>query len=99
MKCSLRGQKKIKEDKEKSFDHETATAVAAELLLEQLKASYPEIAAEIKAETSLDACEQIVARISAEKRDALIPALKEAIFQSTDKQKFEEVIKRLKNKK
>jgi len=94
VKCSARGQKKIKEDKEKSFDHETATVVASELLLEQLKIAYPDI--EIDAEMSLDACEQLVAQIPPERRDALIPALKEAILQSADEKKFNAVVARLK---
>lgn len=58
--------------------------------------TYPDI--EIDAETSLGACEQFVAQIPVERRGALIPALKEAILQSTDKEKFEEVVAKLKNK-
>ncbi len=96
-RCSL-GVGEIKAGKNLELNHEIATAVSAELLLEQLKTAYPDIAAGIETKTSLDACEQIVARIPTERRDALIPALKQAILQSTDEEKFKEVVAGFKKK-
>jgi hypothetical protein len=92
------GIKKIYNGENSVSEHNVATCVSHELLLEQLVAFFPEIADSIESKTSLDACEEIVAKIPQEKRDSLIPALKEAIFQSTDREKFNEVIKKLREK-
>ncbi|MFH1967766.1 MAG: hypothetical protein ABIJ84_00050 [bacterium] len=93
------GNKKIKDGEDSSRDYDVATCAAAELLLEKLSVTYPEIAKDVEAKTSLDACEAIVAKIPVERRDVLIPCLKEAILQSTDKDKFREVVGRLKKEK
>jgi hypothetical protein len=98
-KCSLLGQKKIKEGKDLSTDHAVATSVAGELLLEQLMVTYPGIAETVETEsgTALDTCEAIVAKLSEAERTRLIPCLKEAILQSTDEKKFKGVVARLRD--
>jgi hypothetical protein len=92
------GMKKIKDGEKSARDYETATCVSAELLLEHIKSAYPEFASDIEAETALDACEAIVAKIPSDRKDVLIQSLKQAILESTDEEKFKEVIKKLKNK-
>jgi len=95
--CSL-GIEDIKKGKDLEKNHEIATSVSAELLLEQLKSVYPDIAEGVDIKSSLDACETIVVAIPPERRRFLMPALKEAILQSTDEKKSTEVVKRLKQK-
>jgi len=96
-----RGMEKIYNEKDSDSnyrDYDIALCVAYELLLEQLSNTFPEVAASIKANNSADACEEIVSKIPPGKRDALIPCLKKAILESTDKKKFKEIIEKLKNK-
>lgn len=95
-KCSLQGQKKAKEGNINNRDYDVATSVSGELLLEQLMASYPEVAEGVEAETSFDVCQEIVAKLSEAERTRLITCLKKAIAQSTDEKKFKEVIGKLK---
>jgi len=93
---SKRGIKKIQDGEASISDHDVATSVSHELLLTQLRANYPEIAEGIKTESSFDACEEIVAKISAGQRDQLIACLKRAILESTSEEKFKEVVEKLK---
>lgn len=90
------GVKKVENDNNSIFDYDVATLAAAELILEQLQSTYPEVAGETKSGTALDACETIVAKLSEAEGTRLIPCLREAILQSTSEEIFDEIVNRLK---
>jgi hypothetical protein len=98
----LAGLKKIQEEQVEgvvaTLDYDVATSVSCELLLEQILINYPEFSDDMGSETSLDTCEQIIEKLSEAEKSRLIPCFKEAISQSCDKQKFDEVVNRLKTK-
>lgn len=98
-KCSLLGQKKIEQGGGQSSDHTVATSVAGELLLEQLLTVYPDIVGETEGKTAFEVCEDIIAKIPEDRRSELAPALKRAIADSANKNKFQQVVEKLKQDK
>lgn len=97
-KTIIDGNKQIDEGNDSVRDYDVATSVSSELLLEHLSAVFPEFAGDIEAETSLDACRAIIAKISPERRGDLVPCLKQAILESTDEERFKEILEKLKSK-
>ena len=94
-----RGIEKINDDKDSVTDHDIATCVSAEILLQRLITTYSEIAEEIETDTGFEACEKILDKIPLEKKELLMPCLKEAIKDSTDLERFKAVIEKLKKNK
>ncbi|OGD88827.1 hypothetical protein A3I53_03360 [Candidatus Curtissbacteria bacterium RIFCSPLOWO2_02_FULL_40_13b] len=91
------GLAKIKNGENFTRDYDIATCIAGQLLLRALKESYPESQAE--GEEPIAQCEKIVAGLSTEERQKLIPCLKKAIEQSADENGFNTVVETLRKEK
>lgn len=91
------GLQKIKDGQQSSNDHDIATCASAELLLKNLSETFPDISKNIEGSSGLDACEEIVFQIPAEKRADLIPCLKRAIIESADKEVFAKMVEQLRS--
>ena len=86
------GFKKVQDGGNNSVDYDIATYIGVTLILKSLREAYPELVQEIEGVDPLTACSTIIEKLSEGDRQQLIPSLKKAIADSTDRKVFGDIL-------
>jgi hypothetical protein len=93
------GIKKIEGGATSSRDYDVATYVGITLLRQSLRDAYPVLSDQMKNDDPFTECRTIIAGLSPEERQKLIPTLKIAIVKSADEEVFEDMLVKTRQEK
>jgi len=93
------GFNKIQNGGNNSCDYDIATYIGGKLIFQSLREAYPTMFVEVEDMDPITACQTIVAKLSPDERQKLIPTLKKAIANSADEKVFEAVLEQTKQEK
>jgi hypothetical protein len=91
------GTKKIKDGGDNLLDHDIATTISYDLLFQQLKTDFPDIAVEVEGLDPPAGCERIAELIPSERDGELMSSFRSAIAESTKKEVSASIIDKLSN--
>ncbi|HVF69781.1 MAG TPA: hypothetical protein VNA13_04435 [Xanthomonadales bacterium] len=89
------GRKKILSGKDSVVDHDIATYTAVNLIHKTLTEEFPQVSGKKEDLDPYTACENIIAQISTEERERLLPVLRRIIHSSVERSEFDQIVENL----